>query len=682
MSAVRRDASAIVRTIPGLLAVSLFLYWAATDGGFAATTWYPGAVFLAALLLVTVLGIGSFGRPSHVSTVAITALAGYTAWSFASIAWADAKDDAWDGANRTLLYLIVVTIFSVVPWTRTGAMTLVGTYGMGLAVVFWWTIWDAATANVPSLFFIGGRLAEPIGYSNATAAVAAIATLPMLWLASRRSTPVIVRGSFIGAGTLLTAVALLAQSRGWLIGLVVALVFAFVALPGRLRFLVAVSIPLAALAALAPSTREVADAGRVSDGALHSALVDFRLALFVSVVAALLAGLGLGVVDQRFAVPARVVRVAGIAVVAAIAALACAGAVVAVVHREQLQESIADTWDDFRRPLDTSLYGTGNISDLRGATSHFSEQAVTGNRYDVWRVAWGEFRREPILGVGADNFAIDYIQERRSFEEPLYPHSLTLRAFTQTGVVGAALFFLFVSVAVAAAFRRRNAPDAIAASLLVPAIYWLVHGSIDWLWEIPAVTAPALAWLTMAGAQRNRPAGVNESDRGRTGRTVAYFCIAAGVAAAVVSFSLPGLAAREVALAAREWPGDSRAALKRLDRARELNRLADEPDVVGGAIEVKQKHYRAARSRFRSALERNPRGWYTHLELGITSALLGDREGALQSLVVAQSLNPVDPLIPLLMDDVRAGARVDVAAVDRLFLLRARGRSRGLGQPP
>ena len=269
-------------------------------------------------------------------------------------------------------------------------------------------------------------------------------------------------------------------------------------------------------------------------------------------------------------------------------------------------------------------------------------------------MAWGEFRREPIRGVGADNFAIDYIQERRSFEEPMYPHSLALRALAQTGVVGAALFLLFISAAVTAAFRRRGESDAIAAALLVPAVYWLAHGSIDWLWEIPAVTAPALASLAIAGAPRDRPAGAHGSGRLRAG-SVAAFVVVAGVVA--VSLSLPGLAAREVALAAREWPDDAPASLSRLDRARELNRLADEPDLVAGAIEIKQQHFPEARSRFRRALARNPQGWYTHLELGIVSALLGDRKGALRSLLVARSLNPVDPLIPLLIHDVRTGER-------------------------
>ena len=302
----------------------------------------------------------------------------YTAWSFASIAWAVAKDDAWDGANRTLLYLIVVTIFAVVPWTSTSAMTLVGTYGIGLAVVFAWMIWAAGNAQTPSSFFIGGRLAEPIGYPNATAAVAAIATLPMLWLASRRSTAVVVRAGFIGAATLLTAVALLAQSRGWVVGIVVAAAVALAALPGRLALSrLGLDSACGDRGTRAVATA-VADAGRVSEIALHSALGDLRLPLLLAVVATTLAGLALGIVDRRFAVPAGVVRVSGVAATVAVAAVAGAGAVAAVVQREQLRESVSETWADFRRPLDTSLFGTGNISDLRGATSHFSEQAATG----------------------------------------------------------------------------------------------------------------------------------------------------------------------------------------------------------------------------------------------------------------------------------------------------------------
>ena len=51
--------------------------------------------------------------------LALACLAAYTALSFLSILWAAAPAEAWEGANRTLLYLLVFALFSL--WPRRGA---------------------------------------------------------------------------------------------------------------------------------------------------------------------------------------------------------------------------------------------------------------------------------------------------------------------------------------------------------------------------------------------------------------------------------------------------------------------------------------------------------------------------------------------------------------------------------
>ena len=47
--------------------------------------------------------------------------AAYAAWSYLSIAWAEQKADAWDGANRTALYAVVFALFALWPLGRRGA---------------------------------------------------------------------------------------------------------------------------------------------------------------------------------------------------------------------------------------------------------------------------------------------------------------------------------------------------------------------------------------------------------------------------------------------------------------------------------------------------------------------------------------------------------------------------------
>src|SRR5204863_1250869 len=109
----------------------------------------------------------------------------------------------------------------------------------------------------------------------------------------------------------------------------------------------------------------------------------------------------------------------------------------------------------------------------------------------------------------------------------------------------------------------------------------------------------------------------------------------AGVAVcAVAAFSLllPWLAAEEVNQAAREWRRDPGSAFSRLDRARALNPLADEPDLVAGAVASRLGDRGRMRAAFRRAADRNPKNWYAWLELGIAEALDGRRQAALDDL--------------------------------------------------
>src|SRR4030088_329052 len=70
-----------------------------------------------ALALATV-GVRAREVPTPVR-VALGCLAAYTAFSFLSIVWAGVPGDAWEGANRTLLYLLVFALFAC--WRQRGA---------------------------------------------------------------------------------------------------------------------------------------------------------------------------------------------------------------------------------------------------------------------------------------------------------------------------------------------------------------------------------------------------------------------------------------------------------------------------------------------------------------------------------------------------------------------------------
>src|SRR3954449_1755577 len=126
--ALRESFVALVPFAPALVVGAVLVWWEHT-GAFYAEQWYPGAVFL--LLLTGVVCVARTDLLRALGTRvrwAAVALGAYGVWSAVSIAWAVDKGDAWDGANRTLLYGAIFLAVSLVPWTGRGA-------GRGLTAV-------------------------------------------------------------------------------------------------------------------------------------------------------------------------------------------------------------------------------------------------------------------------------------------------------------------------------------------------------------------------------------------------------------------------------------------------------------------------------------------------------------------------------------------------------------------
>jgi hypothetical protein len=109
--------------LPAAAAAGVLVFLARKDAGYEPIplTWQRCALFIGALLLVSLLVVPAAGRPPRLVLVAAGLLTGYAAWSYLSIAWAQQTADAWDGANRTLLYAVVFALFSFWPLGRRGA---------------------------------------------------------------------------------------------------------------------------------------------------------------------------------------------------------------------------------------------------------------------------------------------------------------------------------------------------------------------------------------------------------------------------------------------------------------------------------------------------------------------------------------------------------------------------------
>jgi len=689
LTASLREAPA---TVPALAALALFVVWATSQAGYPVTHWAPGALVVLALLGIALGVVRLRVREIPIAVrIALGALAAYTALSFLSILWAAVPGEAWEGANRTLLYLAVFALFAC--WRQRGwsAALALGVWTFALIVLAAFVALHVNGAGIAELQTLlpGGRLVYPSGYPNANAAQWLMAFWPALLLARSRSLPWGVRGLLAGGAVLLAEVALLSQSRGSLYATPVMVVLVLALLPGRTRTF-ALLVPVAAgVAAAAPAVLHVGDHLQheaVVPATVHSATeAMFAAALAVGLVVAVGAA-----VETRLGERARRRARNGVRAAALVTLVGVlAGGLVLAGNPVTRLES---AWHSFK-----GGYGSSASSGSRLVSG------LGSNRYDFYRVALDEFLSHPLLGIGADNFEQQYLARGHSDETPHYPHSVELRTLVETGLVGTVIALVGLAAALLAAAQalRREDPlvRTVAGAALAGFGYWVVHGSFDWFWEFAGLAAPAFALLGIAcalaparvraPARAAQPTPVDSpaSDRpsapvdapartplaaGRTRRR--RLAVAAGALlalAAAVSLGAPWLSQLEVQSAARIWTRAPQTAYARLHNAARLNPLSDEAYLVAGSIALRYGELNRAAREFSLALTRTPGDAYATLERGAIASARGERANALGLLERAVRLDPREPLARQALELVRAGRRVSIEELNRAILIKA-----------
>jgi O-antigen ligase len=658
---------------PGLLVVGLMLVWAVHDGGYDADTWYWGALLSLALLALVMIWPGRESRYTRLSRAAIACLALYVAWSYLSITWAQSPGDALQGSNRALLYLIVFALLARLPWTPQAAVFALLVFAVGVGAIAIVLLVRLGSADHVGVLFVYGRLAAPTGYENATAGLFTIQALVSIALATRRELPGPLRGLLLALATAGLQLAVVDQSRGWLFTLPLVAIVVIVVVADRLRFTAAAVIPV--VATLIPVKRllHVYDAYTSPGVSLNHASAragqaSLLLCAGVFVFATLLAWGDQLVRPPTLSRAAR--RLIGALVAAVAVAGGCGGAL--VVTRGHPFSFIAREWHGFTHQVTLS------------SSSHFTD--VGSGRYDVWRVALDAVIAHPIGGLGQDNFADYFVTRRHITEELMWTHSLELRLLAHTGFVGFALFTAFMVLALLAAARgRRRGPPlarAVAGAALLPLVVWLIHGSIDWFWEMPALSGPALGFLGLAVALGGAPAhgptefSTDEVSAAGIRRSLPAIARPAGIAAggaalvaAAVVLAFPYLSVREVSIASDARAGNPTAALRELATAARLNPLSADPGRLAGTIALQTGRLSIARGRFTQSIAREPGGWFAWLGAGLAESEMGHRGAARHDFRVAEAINSVQPAVRQALARVRSTHPLTSAEAFRLLVV-------------
>jgi hypothetical protein len=412
---------------------------------------------------------------------AVGGLAALTAWTALSAGWAPLDDAAWATFERDALYLGALVTAALLLGHRGAARAAEPLLALGALVVVGYGLLGRLLPDlvhaVPSLS-AGGRLDQPLTYWNAMGALAAIGVVLSARIAGDRTRPPGLRSTAAAMAILLAVGVYLTFSRGALAACAAGLVVLLALAPTYTQLrAVAIAVEAGALgcfvAAVFPAVRTLSGAHPALQGAVVLVVL-----LGVMALAAGLQGWACAVESAgttrlgRLPLPRRHGWVA--------AALVAAMLVVPV--------AIATGQD------------APSTNDPRFGTSTSRLASADSPRYEYWRVALRSFAHHPIKGVGAGGFAVQWLRERPVARPARDAHSLPIETLAELGLIGAAALALLAGGVAAAARRTLGRDPALVAGPAAALTTYAFHASIDWDWEMPALTlvAVSLAGLLLA----------------------------------------------------------------------------------------------------------------------------------------------------------------------------------------
>ncbi len=565
--------------------------------------------------------VADLPRPGRLELAFVGGLAALALWALLSAAWSPGATAPALEAERGLLYVAAAAAAILLLSFREAFAALLGGVVTGAVAV---SLYALATRLFPGR--VGGaydpssgyQLAEPLGYWNALGLLTAIAILLAGGFAAHGG-QLVTRALAAASLVVLLPTLYFTFSRGALVALVIGAIVQ-IATDARRARLLATGLLLGAPALLGVFLASRYHALTTAGDSLTAAQREGRELAKILLVLALVAAAGavaLHLLERRLHFSARagrllVASVAAVAILGAVSALVAAGGPVDVAERasDAFGESPTPGSGDLQRRL---LSASGN------------------GRSDYWRVARSMVSEEPLLGTGAGSFETHWFRERSVAFHARDTHNLYLETLAELGPVGLALLLGTLALpllALPSARRFAYAPAAVGTF-----VAYLVHAGVDWDWEVPAVTVPAIFCAAVLLA-RSRP----DEPPWLTGRRRAVTLALLAPLAAVALVAHVGNRAAAASIAATE-AGDPARGLAEAKRAVTWAPWSEEAWQLRGEAELELGEETAARRSFRRALDRNPESWSAWLDLALASRGR-ERDRALDR---AAALNPLSP---------------------------------------
>ena len=516
--ALPRPRAAVLARIAWLaLPAIATLALAAQDGGSQTGDWMPWAL-VAVLAAGGMLAFDVMRLRRGLGLAALGCFGGLALWSGLSAFWAWLPGEAATEASRTLFYAAAFAIVLLAVRTQRDAATMVALIAAATGLVTLYGCLRLAQ-GAPESWMIYDRLGWPTGYPNTSAALGVLGFWTLVGVGAERILLWPARALALGAAVPALGFAVLTQSRGAAVTLLLVSPFAIALVRERLRLSAFLLLAAGGLLPALPALRTAIDARHARLGGRR---LPARLLLGGVLVACL--GAAIAVADQRFslsdgaAADARPRRGGG-------------------CRRGRARSCSPSRCSRTRRSASRNAWHSFTQVDAEATTGpHLL--SVESNRWDFWRVAAGDLAARPLNGYGAGSFGPTYLrrrQERRGARAGARPDP---GMASTLGLPGLLLGCGVGAIGLAGLLRRRRGPSTALAGAAVGTACVLAHAQVDWHWQVPAVALPVIALVACGAALHPLGAPIPRRATARIGGGV--------VLALALLWVLPGFAAERL----------------------------------------------------------------------------------------------------------------------------------------
>ena len=272
--------------------------------------------------------------------------------------------------------------------------------------------------------------------------------------------------------------------------------------------------------------------------------------------------------------------------------------------------------------------------------------SLSGSRYPLWKVTIKAFDAHPLDGTGAGTLEFWWNQHATDPEYVRDAHNIWLQNMAELGAAWTA-FHHRRCRAVRSSWRpepgcERVAPESVgvAAAFLAAFLVYLLHASVDWMWESTAVTVLAFAGIAVVGAR-----GGASQIRLKIPIRAAAVAIAVGVGV----LQLPGLISTAALRRsqAEERAGNPSGALAWAQRAVDAEPWSASADEQRGLVREAAGQLAAAAHDLQLAISNEPTNYQHWLLLARIDTERGQLVSAAQEYQRAHRLRPLASVFTL-----------------------------------